>query len=49
MLCKRLGWSMTGDRGQALVRWPKAFFAEQRLFSLEVAHHRYVHAHHRAC
>ena len=48
MLCKRVGWERTWGRGQAQVRWPKTFFAEEGLFSLEVAHLRYVHAHRRA-
>lgn len=48
MLCKRIGWAMTWDRGQPIVRWPNAFFAEQGLFSLEVAHRQYVQAHRRA-
>jgi RNA-directed DNA polymerase len=48
MLCKRHGQSMIWGRGDAQVRWPKAFFAEQGLFSLEVAHARYVQAHRRA-
>lgn len=48
MLCKRIGWSMTWERGAALVRWPNAFFAEQGLFSLEAAHAQFVQAHRRA-
>jgi len=47
MLCKRHGQSMIWGRGDAQVRWPKSFFAEQGLFSLEAAHRRYVHAHRR--
>ena len=48
MLCKRVGWSMPWERGEAQKRWPKAFFAEQGLFSLEAAHAQFVHAHRRA-
>jgi RNA-directed DNA polymerase len=43
MLCKRLGWSMSWDRGEPQRRWPKAFFVEQGLFSLEAAHAQFVH------
>ena len=48
MLCKRLGWSMPWERGEAQKRWPKTFFAEQGLFSLEAAHDQFVHAPRRA-
>jgi RNA-directed DNA polymerase len=48
MLCKRHGRKMIWGRGDAQVRWPQSFFAEQGLFSLEVAHRRYVQAHRRA-
>ena len=48
MLCKRVGWSMPWERGEAQKRWSKTFFAEQRLFSLEEAHAQFVHAHRRA-
>ncbi len=47
-LCKGHGKSMIWGRGNANVRWPKSFFAEQGLFSLEAAHRRYVQAHRRA-
>jgi len=33
MLCKRVGWSMPWERGEAQKRWPKACFNEQGLFS----------------
>lgn len=45
MLCKRHGMRMIWSRGDALRRWPNAFFDEQGLFSLEVAHVRYYQAH----
>jgi len=48
MLCKRVGWSMPWERGEAQKRWPTTFFAEQGLFSLEAAHAQFVHAHRRA-
>jgi RNA-directed DNA polymerase len=48
MLCKRVGWSMPWERGEAQKRWPKSFFAEQGLFSLEAAHAQFAHAHRRA-
>ena len=48
MLCKRVGWSMPWEKGEAQKRWPKTFFSEQGLFSLEVAHAQFVHAHRRA-
>jgi RNA-directed DNA polymerase len=48
MLCKRIGWSMPWERGEAQKRWSKSFFAEQGLFSLEAAHAQFVQAHRRA-
>jgi RNA-directed DNA polymerase len=48
MLCKRVGWKMTWERGEANKRWSKTFFAEQGLFSLEEASAQYVHAFQRA-
>jgi RNA-directed DNA polymerase len=48
MLCKRVGWSMPWERGEANKRWSKTFFVEQGLLSLEAAHARFVHAHRRA-
>ena len=48
MLCKRVGWKMTWERGEANKRWSKTFFAEQGLFSLEEAHAQYVQALQRA-
>jgi RNA-directed DNA polymerase len=48
MLCKRIGWSMPWERGEAQKRWPKTFFAEHGLFSLEEAHAKFIHAHRRA-
>lgn len=44
MLCKRVGWKMTWERGEANKRWSKTFFAEEGLFSLEEAHRQFVHA-----
>ena len=48
MLCKRVGWSMPWERGEAQKRWPTSFFAEQGLFSLEQAHAKFIRAHRRA-
>ncbi len=47
MLCKRYGKRSWGG-GNAHIQWPKAFFAQHRLFSLEAAHAEYVQAHRRA-
>jgi RNA-directed DNA polymerase len=48
MLCKRIGWHMSWGGGEAQKRWPKTFFTEQGLFSLEEAHRQFVHAPRRA-
>jgi RNA-directed DNA polymerase len=48
MLCKRIGWHMPWSHGEAQRRWPKTFFAEHGLFSLEEAHRQFVHAPRRA-
>lgn len=48
MLCRRIGWNVHWERGEAQKRWSKAFFAEQGLFSLEETHRQFVHAPRRA-
>lgn len=49
LLCKRHGWEMPSwGRGWHQRKWPKAFFAQLGLFSLEAASAGYYQAHRRA-
>jgi RNA-directed DNA polymerase len=45
LLRKRQGWKGMSRHGADEVRWPNAYFAEQGLFSLKMAHGRYVNPH----
>ena len=46
MLCKRVGRDMpTWGRGWHQKQWPKSFFAELGLFSLESAHAQFIQSH----